>query len=129
VFAKTVAGTRHPQRQFRDWTGQSPLELQWFVGAESARTRMFARPQSEPPNLAAVVAEAGFADRSHLGGDVQKVTALALSCLRGLMRTDEAFRFDRLLRKHARDGTSPKTDRPTKPARGQVRQVCARLQL
>ena len=48
-------------------------------------------PPSDTPHLASLAADAGFADQSHLGREVRRVTGLPPGRLGELMRTDEAF--------------------------------------
>lgn len=109
AFSRTGAGLRRAQRHFRDWTGQSHRDLQLFVRTERAMAQASAWPQDEPPDLAALASESGFADQSHLGREVRRVTGLSPGLLGERMRTDEAFWFYRLLSEHLRDPTGPGT--------------------
>lgn len=107
AFTRTGAGLRRAQRRFRDWTGQSHRDLQLFVRTEQAMARASARPHDGTPDLAALAAEAGFADQSHLGREVRRVTGLPPRRLGELMKTEEAFWFYRLLSEHLRDRATP----------------------
>lgn len=103
AFSRTGAGVRRAQRRFRDWTGQSHRDLQLFARTEEAMARASSLPASDTPHLASLAADAGFADQSHLGREVRRVTGLPPGRLGELMRTDEAFWFYRLLGEHLRE--------------------------
>lgn len=62
-----------------------------------------ALPEQAPVDLAGLATEAGFADQSHLGREVRRVTGLSPRQLDALMRTDEAFWFYRLMKGHFQD--------------------------
>lgn len=115
AFSRTGAGLRRAQRRFRDWTGQSQRDLQVFARTEEALARASSGPTQAPPPLAAVAADAGFADQSHLGREVRRVTGLPPGRLGERMRTDEAFWFYRLLGEHLRDRGSAAAPGPTHP--------------
>lgn len=110
AFSKSGAGIRRAQRRFKDWTGQSYRDLQLFVRTERAMAHVSAQPQGAAPDLASLAADAGFADQSHLGREVRRVTGIPPGRLGELMRTDEAFWFYRLMSDHWRD---PAATRPT----------------
>lgn len=103
AFSKPGASLRQAQRRFRDWTGQSHRELQLYVRTERAMAHATAQAHRAARDLAAVAAEAGFADQSHLGREVRKVTGLSPARLGDLMKTEESFWFYRLLSEHLRD--------------------------
>jgi AraC-like DNA-binding protein len=52
--------------------------------------------------LAAVAAESGYSDQSHLGREVKRVTGLPPARFAERMKTDEAFWMYRLLGEHLR---------------------------
>ena len=108
AFSRPGAGLRQAQRRFKDWTGQSHRDLQLYVRTEQAMVRATAQSQAHgaAPDLAAVAAEAGFADQSHLGREVRRVTGLPPGRLGELMRTDESFWFYRLLSEHLHDAAA-----------------------
>ena len=110
AFSRTGAGLRRAQRRFRDWTGQSRRDLQLFVRTEQAMARASSQPHDGTPDLAALAAEAGFADQSHLGREVRRVTGLPPRRLGELMKTEEAFWFYRLLSEHLRERPRPVGD-------------------
>ena len=110
AFSRTGAGLRRAQRRFRDWTGQSHRDLQLFVRTEQAMARASSQPHDGTPDLAALAAEAGFADQSHLGREVRRVTGLPPRRLGELMKTEEAFWFYRLLSEHLRERPRPVGD-------------------
>lgn len=105
AFTRPGAGLRQAQRRFKDWTGQSHRDLQLYVRTERAMVRATAQAQAcgTAPDLALVAAEAGFADQSHLGREVRRVTGLPPGQLGELMKNHEAFWFYRLLSEHLHD--------------------------
>lgn len=105
AFSRPGASLRRAQRRFKDWTGQSHRDLQLYVRTEQAMVRATAQAQARgaAPDLARVAAEAGFADQSHLGREVRKVTGLSPRRLGELMGSHEAFWFYRLLSEHLHD--------------------------
>ena len=104
AFSRPGAGLRQAQRRFKDWTGQSHRDLQLYVRTEQAMVRATAQATTHTaPDLASVAAEAGFADQSHLGREVRRVTGLPPGRLGELMRSHEAFWFYRLLSEHLHD--------------------------
>ena len=72
--------------------------------------RASSQPHDGTPDLAALAAEAGFADQSHLGREVRRVTGLPPRRLGELMKTEEAFWFYRLLSEHLRERPRPVGD-------------------
>lgn len=91
------AGQRQLQRRIKGWTGQSMRDLQLYARVEAAMSHAETLGE-DGLDLAAVAAEAGFSDQSHLGRDVRRVTGLSPARLNDLVREDEAFWMYRLLR-------------------------------
>lgn len=102
AFSKPGAGLRQAQRRFKEWTGQSHRDLNLYVRTEQAMVRATAQAHARGtvPDLATVAAEAGFADQSHLGRDVRRVTGIPPRRLGELMRSHESFWFYRVLSEH-----------------------------
>lgn len=100
AFSKTGVGVRQAQRLIKDWTGQSHRDLQLYARTEQAMACLAAQPAHAPVDLAGLAAEAGFADQSHLGREVRRVTGLSPRQLDALTRTEEAFWFYRLMKGH-----------------------------
>lgn len=102
AFSRPGSGLRRAQRRFKDWTGQSHRALQLYVRTEQAMVCATAQAQGRgaAPDLASVATEAGFADQSHLGREVRRVTGLSPGRLGELMESHEAFWFYRLLSEH-----------------------------
>ncbi|WP_374352625.1 helix-turn-helix domain-containing protein [Chitinimonas sp.] len=88
---------RQLQRRVQDWTGQSHRDLQLFVRTEEAALRIAAAPDHPRNDFATVAADAGFADQSHLGREVRRVTGLPPARLRTLIAEHEAFWYYRLV--------------------------------
>ena len=108
AFTKSGAGIRRAQRRFKDWTGQSYRDLQLYVRAERAMAHACAHPKDGAWDLASLAADAGFADQSHLGRDVVRMTGISPGRLGELMRTDESFWYYRLLSEHWQRPAVPK---------------------
>jgi len=88
---------RQLQRLVRDWTGQSQRDLQLFIRADTALQHYLAWQRGERRDLASVAADAGFADQSHMGRDLRRLTGLSPARLGALLATDEAFWYYRLI--------------------------------
>lgn len=88
---------RQVQRRVRAWTGQALRDLNVYARTE----RLFAQSQAAKKggafDLAKLAVEAGFADQSHMGRAVRRVTGLSPSRLGAAIDTDEAFWCYRLL--------------------------------
>jgi AraC-like DNA-binding protein len=70
------------------------------------RVTAHARARGTAKDLASIAAEAGFADQSHLGREVRRVTGILPGRLGELMRNYEAFWFYRLLSEHLLDAAA-----------------------
>lgn len=88
---------RQWQRRVRDWTGQSYRDLQLFVRVEEAFIRRTETCNSSAPDLADIAADAGFADQSHMGREVRRVTGLSPARFGERLANDEAFWYYRLV--------------------------------
>lgn len=93
-----TAGRRSLQRLAKDWTGQSLRDLQLYARVENAIAHGARMSNEERLNFAAVAAESGFSDQSHLGREVRKVTGLPPAKLNDLVEQSEPFWMYRLLR-------------------------------
>ncbi len=112
AFSKAGIGMRNVQRRIRAWTGQSHRDLQLYMRTERALVHASAGAfdAGTAPSLASVAAAAGFADQSHLGREVRRVTGLSPARLAERMKTDEAFWFYRLLSSHLQSQASVASD-------------------
>ncbi len=86
---------RQVQRRIKSWTGQTQQALKAHGRLEAlfALTR-HARGQLD---LAQLSAEAGFADQSHMGREVRRITGLSPAQINRLIASDERFWCYRLL--------------------------------
>lgn len=100
AFTRPGASLRGAQRWFKDWTGQSHRDLQLYVRTERAMAGAAVAAGQLPPDLATLAADAGYADQSHLGREVRRVTGWSPGRLGELMKTEEPFWFYRLLGEH-----------------------------
>ena len=97
--AHSTAGKslRQLQRRVRDWTGQSYRDLQLFIRVEETFIRSIEVHDSGAPDLAAIAADAGFADQSHMGRKIRRVTGMSPACFGACLANDEAFWYYRLI--------------------------------
>ncbi|MCK6413662.1 MAG: helix-turn-helix domain-containing protein [Azonexus sp.] len=108
------ASVRQLQRRMRDWTGQSQRDLQLFSRVETAFLHRLHQASGPEASLAAAAAEAGYADQSHMGREIRRVTGLSPARFEERMATDEAFWYYRLIASALR----PQADPPRKLAKG-----------
>jgi AraC-like DNA-binding protein len=107
AFTKSGAGIRRAQRRFKDWTGQSYRDLQLYERAERAMAHASAQPRDTAWDTASLAADAGFADQSHLGREVRRMTGISPARLSELIRSEEAFWYYRLLSEHWQRPSAP----------------------
>jgi AraC-like DNA-binding protein len=88
---------RQWQRRVREWTGQSHRDLQKFIRLEEAFIRRHAHGATRAPSFADVAADAGFADQSHMGREVRRVTGESPGRLGDRLVHDQAFWYHRLI--------------------------------
>ena len=87
-------------------TGHSQQDLQFFSQVEETFVRLVTKSESAPKNFSDLAYEAGFADQSHMGRSVKRVTGLSPARFVELMQTEESFWFYRLLEGHVRQQQS-----------------------
>ncbi|WZB63437.1 helix-turn-helix domain-containing protein [Achromobacter xylosoxidans] len=102
VLSGAGQGLRQVQRRIKAWTGQSHRDLQRYSRVEDAMARMSAHRRDGGIDWAGLAGAAGFADQSHLGREVRRVTGLSPARLEARIAQDEAFWFYRLLGEHVR---------------------------
>lgn len=88
---------RQWQRRIQNWTGQSQRDLQVFVRVEEAFVRRLSVGDTPGANLADIAADAGFADQSHMGRDIKRVTGLPPAKFSDHLACDESFWYYRLI--------------------------------
>ena len=120
---------RQLQRRVRDWTGQSYRDLQLFIRVEEAFIRSIKKHHSDAPDLAAIAADAGFADQSHMGRKIRRVTGISPACFGERLANDEAFWYYRLiageLGRQPIDPTKPTLQGPTRQSTRTLRDKAA----
>jgi len=86
---------RQMQRRLKSWTGLSRRELQAHARIE----QLFERTHESPDrnDLAAIAAEVGYADQSHMGREVKRLTGVSPARINALIRTDERYWVYRLM--------------------------------
>ncbi len=92
-----MLGQRTMQRLVKNWTGQSLRDLHLYARVENAISYGAEMLDDEGLNLAAIAAQTGFSDQSHLGRDIRRVTGLSPARLNELIKHNEAFWIYRLL--------------------------------
>lgn len=97
AHSSTGRSLRQWQRLVRDWTGQSYRDLQLFIRVEEAFVRRIAVCDGTVPDLAAIAADTGFADQSHMGRQIRQVTGLSPAHFGERLANDESFWYYRLI--------------------------------
>lgn len=106
AFSKAGSGVRQLQRRVKSWTGQSHRDLQLFARVEEVMVRAGEHRRQTALDLAGLACGAGFADQSHMGREVRRVTGLSPARLDRLIAGSEAFWFYRLLEGYLREGAA-----------------------
>ena len=86
---------RQLQRRLKALTGRSRRELEVHARAEDLVARTLAA--GDAPDLASLAHDAGYADQSHMGREVKRITGLSPARINRLIATDERFWCYRLL--------------------------------
>lgn len=97
AMSSTGRGIRQVQRRIKGWTGLSHRDLQMFARVEDVAGRVARDRRCGVLELAGLAGDLGFADQSHMGREVRRLTGLSPAKLNGLIATHEAFWFYRLL--------------------------------
>lgn len=103
AFSKAGSSVRQLQRRVKSWTGQSHRDLQLFARVEEVMVRAGEHRREASLDLAGLASHAGFADQSHMGREVRRVTGLSPARLDELIARSEAFWFYRLLEGYLRE--------------------------
>lgn len=90
-------GLRQFQRRVKNWTGQSHRDLQLYTRVEDAFIRRAGNRRGAALDFAALALDAGFADQSHMGREIRRVTGLSPARLEELIASDESFWYYRLV--------------------------------
>lgn len=98
ALSTPARGVRQIQRRIKDWTGQSHRDLQIFARVEDVMIHTLGNRPEGALDLAALASDVGFADQSHMGREIRRVTGFSPRRLDDLMAHDEAFWFYRLIR-------------------------------
>jgi AraC-like DNA-binding protein len=85
---------RAMERRLKRWGGQTRRSMNFYVALENLHRRSI---ESTDAPLAAIAADAGFADQSHMGRAVRRATGYSPARLNYLIETEEAFWCYRLL--------------------------------
>lgn len=93
-----ITGQRSFQRLVKSWTGQSLRDLQLYARVERAISHGAPTSNEERLDFSDIAIESGYADQSHLGREVRRVTGLSPLKLKALVEHSEAFWMYRLLR-------------------------------
>jgi AraC-like DNA-binding protein len=85
---------RQIQRRVKAWTGQSQRDLQVHARVETVFARTHA---ANDVSLSELAADMGYADQSHMGREVKRITGHSPAQMSRLIATDERFWCYRLL--------------------------------
>lgn len=88
---------RQGQRRIRQWTGQSQRELEAYARNEELFALVVSRSEPDAQNLSELALDAGYADQSHMGRQVRKITGISPAKINRLIARHEAFWCYRLL--------------------------------
>lgn len=110
--ARTGVGRslRQWQRRMRDWTGQTERDLQLLVRTQDTFIQRFAVPHPAASNLADLAAAAGFADQSHMGREIRRVTGTSPRRFVDRLNDEEAFWYYRLMARSLGDALAAGRD-------------------
>ena len=86
------------------WTGQNHQQLQRYSRVEEAFTLSGKHRKDGAIDLSGLAVDAGFADQSHMGREVRRVTGLSPAHFDNQIASSEAFWFYRLIEGYVREG-------------------------
>ncbi|MGJ8528848.1 MAG: helix-turn-helix domain-containing protein [Maritalea sp.] len=89
--------TRQIQRRIKHWTGLTQRELQSYARGEELYKSFIHRRENDDFSFSQIAVENGYADQSHLGRDVKRITGLSPKQLNELIDHEERFWYFRLL--------------------------------
>lgn len=89
--------TRQMQRRIKSWTGQSQRQLQSYARTEELFAKSLSNETPAGLNLSQLAIDSGFADQSHMGREVRRLTGEPPGKINRLIATDERFWCYRLL--------------------------------
>ncbi|MCZ4270788.1 helix-turn-helix domain-containing protein [Maritalea porphyrae] len=90
--------TRQLQRRIKQWTGLTQRELAAHGRGEELYKNYLEKRGQDDFSISQIAFENGYADQSHLGRDVKRITGLSPKQLDDLFDHEERFWFYRLLR-------------------------------
>ena len=93
-MSATGKSTRSLERRIRRWTGQNQRALAFYAQVEELHKRIVRNGSSD---LAGIAQEAGYADQSHMGRAVKRLTGFSPERLNQLIDSHESFWCYRLL--------------------------------
>lgn len=97
ALSQAGCSIRQLQRRVKSWTGQNHRQLQLFARVEEAFALASKRRKTGSLDLAGLASDAGFADQSHMGREVRRVTGLSPKCFDDQIALSEPFWFYRLI--------------------------------
>ena len=101
-FSQAGSSLRQWQRHIKQLTGQSQRDLRLYEKTEQAFSQFARQATPAGTEWAMLAADSGFADQSHLGREVRRITGFSPKRLQQMMAEDESFWFYRLLWQHHR---------------------------
>lgn len=89
---------RQVQRRIKHWTGLSHRELSAYVRSEELYKSFLVNRERDDVSMSQIAQENGYADQSHLGREVKRITGYSPKELDRSFDEEERFWFYRLLR-------------------------------
>uniref|UniRef100_UPI002602F2B8 helix-turn-helix domain-containing protein n=1 Tax=uncultured Maritalea sp. TaxID=757249 RepID=UPI002602F2B8 len=89
---------RQLQRRIKQWTGLSHRQIAAHARGEELYKSFLEKRGKGDINLSQIALENGYADQSHLGRDVKRITGLSPKQLDQMFDEEERFWYYRLLR-------------------------------
>ena len=96
AHSKPGRGARQLQRLIKSWTGQSYRDLQMFARVEQAYLCRARNLTDKGVDFAGVAADAGYADQSHMGREIRRMTSFSPKQFDRMMASEEGFWLYRL---------------------------------
>ncbi|GBG01895.1 hypothetical protein AZSI13_12220 [Azospira sp. I13] len=104
AFSQAGSSLRQLQRRVKSWTGQNHRQLQRYSRVEEAFALSGKHRKDGAIDLSGLAVDAGFADQSHMGREVRRVTGLSPAHFDNQIASSEAFWFYRLIEGYVREG-------------------------
>ena len=102
-FSRTGYSLRQIQRRIKHWTGQNHRDLQLYARTELTFQQLSQAPVKTLTDWSKLSLDSGFADQSHMGPQIRRVTGYSPHKLEQLIHSEEGFWLYRLLEQYHRE--------------------------